>query len=112
MLYPWSFCVALLMDLFVHVCFVFDSTCELFSETFRNIFGCGCYFVIECYGSVECGWRYSVVCVCCACDPSMHIDVPSIGFIGLVAFQSMFISIRVSRLEIAELPDSVHRAAP
>ena len=32
------------------VCCVFDSVCELFSETIRNIFGCGCYFVVECYG--------------------------------------------------------------
>ena len=23
-----------------------------FGETIRNIFGCGCYFVVECYGSV------------------------------------------------------------
>ena len=30
----------------------------------------------------------------------------------LFAFQSMFISIWVSRLEIAEFPDSVHRSAP
>ena len=26
--------------------------CELFGETIRNMFGCGCYFVAECYGSV------------------------------------------------------------
>ena len=32
------------------VCFVFDSVCELFSETIRNMFGRGCYFVVECYG--------------------------------------------------------------
>ena len=30
----------------------------------------------------------------------------------LFAFQSMFISIWVSRLEIAEFPDSVRRSAP
>ena len=33
--------IALLMDV-----------SELFGETFRNVFGCGCYFVVECYGSV------------------------------------------------------------
>ena len=43
MLYP---CIALLMDLFV-LC-----VCELFGETIRNMFGCDCYFVVECYGSV------------------------------------------------------------
>ena len=33
------------------VCCLSDSVCELFGETFRNTFGCGCYFVVECYGS-------------------------------------------------------------
>ena len=37
------------------VCCVFDSVCELFSETIRNIFGCGCHLVVECYGSVSVG---------------------------------------------------------
>ena len=31
---------------------MFDSVCELFGETIRNMFGCGCYFVVECYGLV------------------------------------------------------------
>ena len=26
--------------------------CELFNEIIRNMFGCGCYFGVECYGSV------------------------------------------------------------
>ena len=41
-------------------CCVFDSVCELFGEIIRNVFGCGLYFVVEGYGSVLCGWRYSV----------------------------------------------------
>ena len=41
------------------VCCVFDSVCEWFGETIRNIFGCGFYLVVEWYGVVECGWRYS-----------------------------------------------------
>ena len=28
------------------VCCVFDSVCELFSETIRNMFGCVSYFVV------------------------------------------------------------------
>ena len=37
---------------FVHcsvclVCCVFDIVCELFGETIRNMFGCGCYGVVE-----------------------------------------------------------------
>ena len=42
------------------MCCVFDSVCELFSETIRNTFGCGFYFVVKCYGGIECGWRRSV----------------------------------------------------
>ena len=34
------------------VCCVFDSVCELFGETIRNVFGCSCYSVVECYGCV------------------------------------------------------------
>ena len=34
------------------VCCVFDSVCELFGETIRNMYRCGCYFVVECYGSI------------------------------------------------------------
>ena len=36
------------------VCCMFDSVCELFGETIRNMFGCVCYFVVECYGHVKC----------------------------------------------------------
>ena len=28
-------------------CCVFDSVCELFGETIRNVFGCGCCFVAD-----------------------------------------------------------------
>ena len=49
MLYPCILCVALLMVLFV-LCV--DSVCKLFGETLRNVFQCGCYFVVQCYGCV------------------------------------------------------------
>ena len=45
MLYPCMLCISLLMCLFVL------RVCELF-ETIRNVFGCSCYFVVECYGCV------------------------------------------------------------
>ena len=32
--------------------------CELFCETIRKMFGCGCYFVVECY--------YYYFYVCCS----------------------------------------------
>ena len=60
MLYSCMVCVALSMDLFVFLCCVFDSVCELFGETIRNMFECVCYFLVECDGVVECGWRCSI----------------------------------------------------
>ena len=48
MLNPCMFCVTLLMDLFV-VCV---ACLTVFGEAIRNMFGCSCYFVVECYGSV------------------------------------------------------------
>ena len=54
MLYPCMLCVALLMCLFV-LC-----VACLFGETIRNVFGCSCYFVVECYGCVWCVWWCSV----------------------------------------------------
>ena len=60
MLYPCMFWVALSMDLFFFVCCVFDSVCELFDETIRNMFGCVCYLVVECDGVVVCGWGCSI----------------------------------------------------
>ena len=64
--------------------------CELFGETIRYMFGCFCYFVVECDGVVECGsgvpywidhvWC-SIECVCCACGPSERLDAPSICFV-------------------------------
>ena len=53
MLYPCMFCVSLSMDLFVWMLRV----CELLGETIRNMFGCVCYFVVECDGVVVCGYR-------------------------------------------------------
>ena len=50
MLYPCMLCVVNVSVCFV--CCVFDSVCELFGETIRNVFGCSCYFGVECYGCV------------------------------------------------------------
>ena len=36
------------------LCCVFDGVCELVGETIRNMFGCVCYFVVECDGVVVC----------------------------------------------------------
>ena len=50
-----SECNVVSLYVYVSVCFVccvLDSICELFGETIRNVFGCNCYFVVECYGCV------------------------------------------------------------
>ena len=53
MLYPCIFCVALLMDLFVlSVACLTVCVWELFGETICNVFGCSCFFVVGCYGSI------------------------------------------------------------
>ena len=59
MLYPCSLCLALLVYMLVLcvaylfvLCVACLSVCELFGETIRNVFGCGCYIVAECYGCV------------------------------------------------------------
>ena len=56
LLYHCIFCVALLMDLFVLRVY---NACKLFGKTIRHIFGCGCSFVVVCYGGVECVGRCS-----------------------------------------------------
>ena len=57
-----------------------------------------CYFVVECYGEVECWGRcfvgytvhipigYTNECVCCACDPSVHLDVPYICYMFVYVY--------------------------
>ena len=41
-------------------CVSMCSTVLFIGETIRNMFGCGCYFVSECYGVVLCDWRCSI----------------------------------------------------
>ena len=45
MLANFHMCRIMLMLKVVLSC-VFDGVCELFGETIRNMFGCGCYFVV------------------------------------------------------------------
>ena len=52
MLYPCMFCVVMSMDLFV-LCVACLTVCELFGETISIMFGCVCYFVVECDGVVS-----------------------------------------------------------
>ena len=52
MLYPLYFLCCSVNESACLVYCVFDNVCELFGQTIRNMFGCGCYFVVECYGGV------------------------------------------------------------
>ena len=52
-LYLCIFCIALFV--LCVACLTVFVNC--FTNMFRNMFGCGCYFVVECYGGVESGWR-------------------------------------------------------
>ena len=56
MLYP---CIDLSMSLLVLwvACLTVRMNCLVKQFT---IFWCGCYLVVQCYESVECGWRCSV----------------------------------------------------
>ena len=75
------------------VCCVFDSVCELFGETIRNVFGCSCYYFILLVNVMEvfsvCDGALLIrpcmvfqrVCVCCACNPNERLSGPSICFV-------------------------------
>ena len=75
------------------VCCVFDSVGESFGEIIRNMFGCVCYFVVECDGVVTCGWRCSIgytmyglpknVCVVSVVTVSVYMLIPYVLFVFL-----------------------------
>ena len=60
MLYPCMLCVALLMCLFVLCVACLTVFVNCLVKTIRNMFGCVCYFVVECDGVVVCVWRCSI----------------------------------------------------
>ena len=56
MLYSCMFCVALSMDLFVLCVACLTVFVNCLVKQFA-MFGCVCYFVVECDVVVVCGWR-------------------------------------------------------
>ena len=52
MLYPCILCIALLVYLFVLCGECLTAFVNCLVKKNRNVFGCGCYFVAECYGCV------------------------------------------------------------
>ena len=86
------------------VCCAFDNVCELFGETIRNVFGWRCYLFLnvlwmclvwmEVLCWIDRVWS-SKECVCCACDPSVHLSVPSIGFVCVFVCRKLSPYLRV-----------------
>ena len=100
-LYPCMFCVGTVIRSVCYVCCVSDSVSEFFCETIPNMFGFGCYFVVECncvvwvLFCIDCVWSFKE-CVCCAYDPSVRLDDPSICFVCVlyVGIYHLFKSLR------------------
>ena len=38
-------------------------------------------------------------CVCCACDPSVHLSIPSIGFVYVFVYRKLSLHLRVGELD-------------
>ena len=49
MLYPCILCFPINGSVCLVCLTVLDSGCGMFVETIQNMFGCGCYFVVNCY---------------------------------------------------------------
>ena len=58
MLYRCMSCVALSMNQLVLYVACLTVFVNYLVKQFHNMFGCGCYFVVECYSVVLCGRRY------------------------------------------------------
>ena len=99
MLYPCILCVALLVYLFVLcvACLTVFANCLV--KQFAMCFGVVAILLLNVMDVFSVGG-------------GALLDRLCMVLLLLFAFQSMFISIWVSHLEIAEFPDSVRRAAP
>ena len=42
---------------------------------------------------------YSKECACCACDPSVHLSIPSIGFVYVFACRKLSPHLRVGEMD-------------
>ena len=54
----------------------------------------GCLAWVEVLCWIDNVW-YSKECVCCACDPSVHLSVPSIGFVYVFVCRKLSPHLRV-----------------
>ena len=83
MLYPCIFCVTLLMDLFVLCVACFTVFVNCLVNQFAICLGVVVILLLNVMDVLRvCGGALlDRPCVCCACDPSVHLYVPSIGFV-------------------------------
>ena len=73
MLYPCILCVALLVYLFV--------LCVACLQ-FAMCLGVVAILLLDVLCWIDRVWSYKE-CACCSCDPSVHLSVPSIGFVNV-----------------------------
>ena len=103
MLYPCILCVALLMDLFVLcvACLTVFTNCLV--KQFAMCLGVVAILLLNVMGGFSVGGdalldRPCMVfkeCACCACDPSEHLSVPSIGFVYVFVCRKLSPHLRV-----------------
>ena len=91
MLYPCNLCVALLIDLFVLcvACLTVFMNCLVkqfamclcvVAVLLLNVMDVLVWVEVPCW--IDCVWS-STECACCACDPSVHLGVSFICFVGV-----------------------------
>ena len=82
---------------------VFDSACELFDETILNMFGVVVILLLNVMEVFSVGGGAlldnrvcsSKECACCACEPSVHLIVPSIGMVYVFVCRKLSHHLRV-----------------
>ena len=102
-LYPGIVCVALLLDLFV-LCVAYLTV--FVNSLVRQFVICvgvvavwlllfGCRMLWKCFVWVEVLCWIDRICTCCACDLSVHLSVPSIGFVYVFVCRKVSPRLRV-----------------
>ena len=78
---------------------MFDIDFELFGETIRNIFGCVCYFIVNCHGGVKCVFallmlfRFVILLTMWSCRRLQLLCITPFGILCLSAIRIKFVNI-------------------
>ena len=103
MFYPCIFCINMSMDLFVLCVASLTGFVNWLVKQFAIFLGVVVIVLLNVMevlsvGEVLC-WIYHVLsskeCVYCACDPSVHLDSPSIGFACVCVCRKLSLNLRV-----------------